>query len=82
MEIKESTNLNSTLSITNADKMIKPVIAISSNLINGGNNLNLNFTITDAISIVGNEASAQVEMDSFMNALRTKMKELGYLIII
>jgi len=82
MEIRETTNLNSILSITNTDKTIKPIITINSNLSQGGNNLNLNFNIIDELSIAGNEAAAQTEMDSFMTALRAKMVELGYQVTI
>ena len=82
MKINETTNLNAILQITAEDGTTKPVISINSNMVKGGNNLNLNFTITDEITLAANIATAQAEMDSFKAALNEKMVELGYQVTI
>lgn len=78
MTIVENVNLNATLQITDSDKNVKPVIAINSNLVNGGNNLNLSFTVIDADALTNNVVAVQAEMDSFLLALNAKMVEFGY----
>ena len=78
MTIVENVNLNATLQITDSDKNVKPVIAINSNLVNGGNNLNVSFTVIDADTLTNNIVAVQAEMDSFLVALNAKMIEFGY----
>lgn len=82
MIMTENTNLKAILQITDADGDIKPVIAINSNIVKGGNNLSLNFTLIDDAIMVANVEAVQVEMDSFKAALNAKMVEFGYQITI
>jgi len=82
MIIVENTNLNGTLEITDPEGVKKSVVSINTNLTENTNNFNFNFTVIDKVAVDANIEAVQLEMNSFMAALRDKMTSAGYLITI
>ena len=82
MLIAESTNLNSMISITEADGTVKNVVSINSNVVKDGASLSVNFSILDNVTLQTNVTSVQADIDTFMNSLKEKMISLNYVITI
>lgn len=82
MIINENIRLNSSATVTNDKGYEIQVVSLNSSLDSGCTNFNLNITIMDKASTDANKAIVQEQINSFLEAIRNKMVELGYSITI
>lgn len=81
LNINENVSIYGNITIKEGE-VDKQVMNMNANLSKTGVNFSLNVNIVDKDALTANKADVQLQMDSFISNIKTKLTELGYLFTI
>lgn len=80
MNINETTNFNSAVTVKDANNMDVQLAYLNATLDTGNQNFNISMSTTNKALITANASVVKAQYDEFMVAVKSRAIELGYVI--